>query len=357
MKYSFNVQYSLQSFPSSSSVAALGFAAVGTLVGTINSIYSGLEEVNKTTSNCESTISNAPIEIPEVDRLPVDLSDRLARKPYLQWPGSDRSPGIPETIRLLTIDLPSLRDGGISKPCHLALHRQFADGVALPMRISYSAAQQEERSVDKGETICDSQPKNKSKHMRRKADTSLEVEQKALVRALYQCGKDDGHVGVEIMEASVFELNPLNLRRMHSFGALQYLATSRRSSNGSNNDTPYSQSGSEIRAPMEVRNVDELTAPWNQLAWAEELALRISGKVVFGEPMKRAGRWRRFYDGTSFYQRTVPSSRFNFVGSWIPFWDHGGVDGKGNNWASNKPHAVVGKFLWSFLRLVTDSLY
>jgi hypothetical protein len=68
----------------------------------------------------------------------------------------------------------------------------------------------------------------------------------------------------------------------------------------------------------------EAEAPWNQLAWREELELRISGQVAFGEELQEAsGWWNRRVLGR-IYQPTIPlyytSRSGTSVSDWICFW-------------------------------------
>ena len=163
------------------------------------------------------------------------------------------------------------------------------------------------------------------------------VAQKSLAKSLIKCRKNK-KIGVELLEASVAELNPYNMRKTHLFGGLlnydpgKYASrtyptndqdtattattptnsnksdgTSRSSSSDTNNrtgdkddnnnnnsnrirnnttsavksDRNSEGGGTSIRKDATVGSVlatdeDEIDAPWNQYAWIEEMHLRVS---------------------------------------------------------------------------------
>jgi hypothetical protein len=239
---------------------------------------------------------------PTTIRIPVDFCDRLAAKPYLQQvPGMDRPPAVPQTLRLLTVDLPDLRLGGLSGgSCHLV--RGFEDGVAPPAGVRNDP-------VSSSSSSSSHKDKDGSKRNRK-----LEIEQKVWVKSFYQCrGDKNTKVGVELMEANTKALNPHNLRRMNAF--LQH--------DPGKYNTP--EHHAKDRGPATTTPVNkwsgETDAPWNQHAWTEEVILRISGQVPFGQPLERAGRWARLFFGDTYYHR---------------HWR--GVETTATN---NKPHAVI----------------
>jgi hypothetical protein len=76
----------------------------------------------------ESSSSSLKNEETDASILTIDFFDRIADKPYLRVPGLDdaRPPGVPRTLRLLMVDLPTPRVyGGIFQTV-----RDFPDGVA-----------------------------------------------------------------------------------------------------------------------------------------------------------------------------------------------------------------------------------
>ena len=205
-------------------------------------------------------------------------------------------------------------------------------------------------------------------------------------------------VGVEIMQASMITLNPRHLRKIHTFipGSADAFADNKTSDKGpideaSRTDVQHSrgsrrqsssaasESKNNLKTKSQLTKRDELDAPWNQYAWIEELTLRIHGRVHFGAPLQRARRHsfflsRLYYSSSSgnqtitkSYRTTIPSARPWWETWFIPPFllrtDPEGIDGglqytdtknqsdsssshsiktiNNNNWASNKPHAVV----------------
>jgi hypothetical protein len=216
--------------------------------------------------------------------------DKIADKPYLPV---TKKRSVPRRLRLLAIDVPEMRSEGIDGECRVNLARTYVDGVAPPKRIGENHHHQQQ------------------------------VMQKSLARALVKCRHAQTHrIGVEMIEASVSDLNPHNLRRTHQFGSYKYdpgkwattttaTATDRdnTASVPSNEDvdvsnakenhkldfvhdedndnvateaTPRSsgakedgQDGGTVLACAE----DEYDAPWNQYAWIQELQLRVSSQT------------------------------------------------------------------------------
>jgi hypothetical protein len=99
-------------------------------------------------------------------------------------------------------------------------------------------------------------------------------------------------VGVELLEASVSDLNRYKLRKTHQFGSFQYdpgkyygktkkqLVRIERGDDddeieepddGDHNDNGEGEDVMRHKATHE----DEMEAPWNQSAWMEELRLRV----------------------------------------------------------------------------------
>jgi hypothetical protein len=207
--------------------------------------------------------------------------DKIAEKPYLPV---TKKRSVPRRLRILAIDVPEMRSEGIDGECRVNLSRVYVDGVAPPKKIG------EEK----------------------------EVMQKSLARALVKCRHAQTHrIGIEMVEASVSDLNPHNLRRMHQFGSYKYdpgkwaTRTSSTSDTGtasSNEDTSNAKENEKVEnlddadsdtAAREIAEAkppstssvkvdsqdggtvlasaeDEFDAPWNQYAWIQELQLRVS---------------------------------------------------------------------------------
>lgn len=147
----------------------------------------------------------------------------------------------------------------------------------------------------------------------------MEVIQKSMVRSLSRCGKKNKTI---LLEASVSNLNPKNMKRRFSYRPNR------------KNDTDGKSS------------IDEQDFPWYQKAWIEEMELRISGKVPFTEPLEQSSRISRIIFG-NFYRASIPSST-SFIQRYLLFpfiikpQKSDGIDStNAKNWASNKPHAVI----------------
>lgn len=102
-------------------------------------------------------------------------------------------------------------------------------------------------------------------------------------------------LGVELLEASVADLNRYELRKTHQFGNFKYdpgkyydmsrVPTRNRPAAASSNEheeldgaVDDEQVHDDITiASLDIANYeDEIEAPWNQYAWAEEMRLRVS---------------------------------------------------------------------------------
>ena len=90
-------------------------------------------------------------------------------------------------------------------------------------------------------------------------------------------------MGVELLEASVENLNPHKLRKT-LFGTIEYdsgkyCGVTKRQSGKVQSDKVNEQHSDEEIDQEQVEmpsHQDELKAPWNQYAWSEELGLRVS---------------------------------------------------------------------------------
>jgi hypothetical protein len=109
------------------------------------------------------------------------------------------------------------------------------------------------------------------------------------MKSLVHCRSDKSQqrVGVELLEASVADLNRFKLRKTHQFGDLKYDPGKYYESKNKNavqqveqqprDDEEIDESDHEDVVRLDKENYeDEIEAPWNQYAWAEELRLRVS---------------------------------------------------------------------------------
>ena len=253
--------------------------------GTVTSTLVAICYLN-TTSKTSLLEDNA--STPKHAKLDVDLMDKIAEKPYLPV---TKKRSVPRRLRILVIDVPEMRNEGIDGECRVNLSRVYVDGVAPPKKIS----------------------------------GTTEVMQKSLARALVKCRHAKTHrIGVEMIEASISDLNPHNLRRTYQFGSYKYdpgkWATKTTTSDksivseepatgaevkekvGKKDDTNTDTTSIEMAETKPATSIvkkdgedgggsvlasveDEYDAPWNQYAWIQELQLRVSKrrKTHFGQ--------------------------------------------------------------------------
>ena len=267
-------------------------------------------------------------------QIDVNFIDKLAAKAYLHFSDHDtiqktRPVGVPDTLRILTVDLPEIRRGFSNGHCSVDASRIYPDGIASPETIE----------VKKGRGMI-----------------NVDVEQMVFVKSMVKCiasGSPD-KVSVEIMEADIGRMNPSNIRRIHQYGTMRYdpgkyTVTSPR--------TDRRAKRKSLRDDEETRILNEMQAPWHQQAWREEALLRISGQVKFGETMKETNSWTKRFAGNQ-YGSTVSSSSRSWLDMFL-FWrsrkPEEGMDGSIiPNMASNRPHAVIANGL--ALQLVPNSL-
>lgn len=253
----------------------------------------------------------------------------------------ERPKGIPRKLRILAIDVPEFRsvfDG----ECRVNLSRVYPDDIAPPKIITKKSKGNatsemtsnhehelgpKEKEDSRKEGQRDKQIRNKEK---------MEVIQKSLARALVRCRNiHTKRIGVEILEASVYDLNPHNMRRTYQIGSYRYdpgkyqeqQAISNNRELPSNQDMVHrrmsinkgirndvtkvmilkkgeqfndrSMDRSEdinddrtdsnevgfgggqakvqyVETTVLAEDEDEMDAPWNQYAWIEEMQIRVS---------------------------------------------------------------------------------
>jgi hypothetical protein len=263
----------------SSATAALLAAFSGGLLTTALVRKTSLQQQNNKSN--ENERSNFQIE--------TDLMERIAQKPYLQaFTSNEQHPkGVPHRLRILAIDVPEMRTA-FDGECRINLSKIYADDIA-PAK----ALPKYENGGDATTTTSSKQQKKKRTKM------AASVAQKSMAKSLIKCRKQK-KIGVELLEASVADLNPHNMRKTHQFGNLvsydpgKYAtrpvaaaATKNHASNEEekeeeeNTPTTATTGGTSIRKDSEEGPVlatadDEVDAPWNQYAWIEELQLRVS---------------------------------------------------------------------------------
>lgn len=267
--------------------------------------------------------ANSNPTTPMSHQIDISFIDRLASKAYLHFSHEEsvkktRPEGVPNTLRLLTVDLPEIRNGFRQGHCHVDASCIYPDGIA----------EAEALEVKKG-----------------RKKVNAQVEQKAWIKSMVKCMSEGtpNKVSVEIMEADISRMNPTNIRRIHQYGTLRYdpgkyAATSPRTGRRKRRPASTEEDDEDNKA------LNEIQAPWHQVAWKEEAMLRISGQVVFGETMQEADGWTKRFSGFR-YQSTVSSSSRSWL-DLIFFWrsrsQDEGVDGSPvPNAASNRPHAVI----------------
>ena len=211
----------------------------------------------------------------------IDLLDKLASKPYVHYHNTSfkeeddattmpRPKGIPKRIRILVVDVPEFRDLFTDGECRVNTSRVFVDDIAPAKKL-------------KG---------------------GVEISQKTLATALVRCRKNE-RIGVELLEASVMDMNPLNLRRIYTFGGYQYdpgkYSASAKTkikeetkeekekekekekgdseeTNKNGKEDKHGTPDRKVKKNSKVKDVhskQEIEAPWNQYAWIEEMHLRV----------------------------------------------------------------------------------
>lgn len=147
----------------------------------------------------------------------------------------------------------------------------------------------------------------------------LQVLQKSLARSLVRCrNAQSKRIGVELLEASVYDLNPHNMRRTYQLGSYRYDPGNYRGTNKNAGGDDMlqrrmsvglvseQQSSSVVKKSRNRRtrqmvvtresgsgedmegkdgdilasDDDEMDAPWNQYAWIEEMQLRVSRHLI-----------------------------------------------------------------------------
>ena len=361
-------------------------------------------------------------------RIESHLMDKIQQKKYIT--SALARDGIPSTLRILAIDLPNLKREGFTGTCRVSHTKIFpeTDPIAPSNEVLYTttptadgdaSAVTKENNSNSGEEDDASSSKNNS--TRRKSSTStrtasakpsssskkLKVPQKLLVKRLVECNSPQSQqlVGIELLEASVADLNRYQLRKTQKFGSYKYdpgkyfddnTTTNKNATSNTNSTTEGSghdndddemdgidvdyedydydyefdkhtnyddddDDGADGRGSSHAsRNTalqNEMEAPWNQTAWKEELSLRINGQVQFDAAMESAPKLQRLLWG-KVYKSTIPTVHTvwdyflpNFAKS-----DPNGVDGsiRLNVRACHKPHAVIAN--GAALQLVPGSL-
>jgi hypothetical protein len=262
-------------------------------------------------------------------RIEIDFFDKLRQKSYVADPNE-----IPNTLRILTVDLPDLRHRGFRHgDCRLATHKVYPDGVAPPAQSSRISSILTTQSASLGNHTKKSSSSSDAHH---NESYTIEIEQKAWVQSLVECFQKDGdRIGVEIMEASVNQLNPRNLHRDHPVTTLGSYLTSRKEGTAVTENSQRRHVSIPRQHPQTSLE-DELDAPWNQHAWKSEMDRRISGQVKFAENLEPSKRsfGRMFMQPSNHYQATVFHGRHLF--RWFLFRDN-----PNTSTDREKPHAVI----------------
>jgi len=288
----------------------------------------------------------------------------------------ERPKGVPKRIRILAIDVPEFREV-FDGECRVILSRIYPDDIAPPKYIPRKNSRITEDANDKDKNT--------------KIDDKMEIIQKSLARSLVRCRNvKSKRIGVELLEASVYDLNPHNMRRTYQLGSYKYdpgkygsmkkmpgddMLQRQRTNNRMADESKTNESDENMETPGDVNDVDqsaeiegrkkhnirrevtvlasdddEVDAPWNQYAWIEEMELRIKGHVPFGANAERSSWISRKIFGKSYRTTTKKIYRSPllwFVPSFLVKNLPGGEDGidgeyqRKVNRASSKPHAVI----------------
>lgn len=318
----------------------------------------------KNTTRCDATKQNQQDEghTGITFRIESHLMDRIQQKKYL----SNAKDAIPSTFRVLAIDVPEMRTKAFTGECRLSHDKVFLDGVAFAKIIdvldnrsstNINTKQNTSKRTNSKESTTFSSSENIDNETVASTvnQTKFKIAQKALIKSIVHCSSPQSqqHVGVELLEASISDLNRYKLRKKQSFGNYTYDPLKY-----NNNDDDAIDEVDENESPLDKAILDESEAPWNQYAWMEELRLRIEGQVHYDEPLEKSPVYRYLFDNHQ-YKSTVPAV-YKVWDFFMPFSfaksDPNGIDGRNqrNVRACNKPHAVIAN--GCALQLVPSSL-
>ncbi|KAL3941330.1 MAG: hypothetical protein SGBAC_004304 [Bacillariaceae sp.] len=245
---------------SGTSGAVLATASAGVLYSTLYS-----------TTGCE--------ELAEKDknfRIEVHLMDKIQQKSYLET----AKDGIPSTLRIMAIDLPTLRKNAFVGDCRLSHDKIFVDDVAPPTSLEVETRDEAKKAKDG----------------KKPSTEKLRITQKALVKSFVQCrsAQSQQRVGVEIMEASVADLNRFRLRKTHQVGSFKYDPGKYYGDNKNDDPKDIDDEKEEVDQTELLLDLasyeDELEASWNQYSWIEEMRLRPLPKFAKSDPDGLDGR-------------------------------------------------------------------
>lgn len=244
----------------------------------------------------------------------------------------ERPKGVPRRIRILAIDVPEFREV-FDGECRVNLSRVYPDDIAPP---KYIPRKQKDRIA------TDDHRQVKQKKEKKENEEKIEIIQKSLARSLVRCrNKHSKRIGVEVLEASVYDLNPNNMRRTYQFGNFKYdpgkygtdenndmiqrrmsvaqhlgtrfkvrkrkvvvtkdndSSSAQKSNDGEEEEKGFadveesvkdgdvqdedeeSESGPKVsEITVLAEEEDEVDAPWNQYAWIEEMQIRVSSSIL-----------------------------------------------------------------------------
>ena len=354
------------------------------------------------------------------ERLDVYLMDRIAKKSYLNYHSAvvsssrnrqqqqqshlghaeggtklshtdnTRPKGVPSRLRILTVDVPEFKRDAFQHGAVCQLPSQIFDTT------SNNTIKSSSSSLAFVDGVAPSKPMNKTLGHNERTGTRESrkpILQKSWAKQLYYChhpqfdrpkavGRSPQmdseqqkkkstarnneecppvRIGAEILETSVLDLNPNNIRRFYTSTSEKYhfdsgkFSTNQQQDDASgiadadeaeivetaldqNNFNTVDKEQLKFQAKQyEEKDIDdpdyERTAPWNQYAWLEEAHIRIHGLVPFGAPMKRAPIVSQWLYGRIYHQSiSISSSRGGWL-SWL-WWPWGvsdGVDGEGES--------------------------
>ena len=149
------------------------------------------------------------------DRLLLELEEDVPYSPNtrLASTSKERPRGVPNRLRILAIDVPEFREV-FDGECRVDLSKIYPDGVA-PSKVIKRKMEKKDATDKKGGG------KDTTAAVTEVDD--LHVMQKSLARSLVRCRhKTSKHIGVDLLEASVYDLNPHNMRRTYQFGTFSY---------------------------------------------------------------------------------------------------------------------------------------
>lgn len=158
---------------------------------------------------------------------------------------------------------------------YLNKRKIFPDGITPPRKVVVKIPRNNTNAND-----SPSSDQTLHKFTNKGPTNDIEVIQKSLIKSLSRCGKKSKTI---LLEASISNLNPRNLKRKYEFNVNSRLKQNDDDKNSmmdkKNGETNEASSANDTARSSEAqKNIEdeEKDFPWHQKAWIEEMDLRVS---------------------------------------------------------------------------------